>query len=69
MNIRKRLEIRAIVNLIISIIERLVNIFVKVMPKVKPEVDVPPNSPTPIRPRPLKRVIDNIIPFPWRNKK
>lgn len=65
MNLRKRLEIRALVNLIISIIERLVNILSKFSPKL---IDSP--SPAkPHRPRPLKNVVDtinNIVPLPWR---
>jgi hypothetical protein len=69
MNLRERLQIRALINLIISVIERLVAIFEKVAPKNK--IDVPDEKPKPNRPRPLKKVvdtIDNIIPFPWRNK-
>lgn len=71
MNIRKRLEIRALVNLIINVIERLVNILNKIIPQKK--IDSHPDTiPTPHKPRPLKKVIDtidNIIPLPWRNKK
>ena len=69
MNLRERLEIRAIVNLIIRIIESLAGLFTKVHDKIKPKVN--PDSPIiPNRPRPLKRVIDKIdeiIPFPWRD--
>lgn len=70
MNIRQRLEIRALVNLIVSTLERLVNLVIKLMPKrsdntVKPKPEVKP----PHRPRPLKKVVDNInniVPLPWR---
>lgn len=74
MNLRERLELRAVINMIISIIEKLVRLFDKAQekfgPKPKPKIDdtvpVKPN-----RPRPLKRVvdtIDNIVPLPWRDK-
>lgn len=70
MNLRERLEIRALVNLIISVIERLVNIIIKFSPK-KP-LEKPNHTPDkPHRPRPLKNVVDtinNIVPLPWRNK-
>lgn len=71
MNLRERLQIRALVNLIISVIERLANIFEKFIPKKKPNIPSPDITPSPNRPRPLKRVvdtIDNIIPLPWRKK-
>jgi len=60
MNIRERLQVRAIVNLVISILERLVNIFVKLSPKADPP-KVEPVKPK--RPRPLKKIIDTI----WSN--
>lgn len=70
MNLRERLEIRAIINLIISVIERLVSVFNMVEKKVHPKIDEPIK---PNRPRPLKKVVDtisNIVPLPWRpNKK
>jgi hypothetical protein len=57
MNIRERLQVRAIVNLVISILERLVNIFAKLSPKV----DHPKVEPTkPKRSRPFKKIIDTI---------
>jgi hypothetical protein len=71
MNLRERLELRAVINMIISIIERLVSLFDRAQKKLKPKID----DPTPVkpnRPKPLKRVvdtIDNIIPLPWRDKK
>lgn len=60
MNLRERLQLRAAINLIVSVIERLVNIFLKLAPKTDtPKVD-------PVKPkRPLKKVIDNIV--PWRD--
>jgi len=73
MNLRERLQIRAIVNLLISIIESLVGLFENTQKKLKPKVD--PDSPKPNkpnRPKPLKRVIDKIdeiIPLPWRDNK
>lgn len=69
MNLRERLQIRALVNLIISVIERLVSIFERLSPKRK--VEIPDDTPKPHRPRPLKRVvdtIDHIVPLPWRKK-
>lgn len=69
MNLRERLEIRAIINLIISVIERLVSIFNMVEKKVSPKIDEPSK---PSRPRPLKKVVDtisNIVPLPWRTNK
>lgn len=69
MNLRERLEIRAIINLIISVIERLVSIFNMVEKKVSPKIDKPSK---PSRPRPLKKVVDtisNIVPLPWRTNK
>lgn len=57
MNIRERLQVRAIVNLVISILERLVNMFAKLSPKVDPP-KVEPVKPK--RPRPLKKIIDSI---------
>jgi len=66
MNLRERLQIRAVVNLIVSVIERLVNLIIKLNPKPsKPEAPVVVPKPK----RPLKRVvdtIDNIVPLPWR---
>jgi hypothetical protein len=67
MNLRERLEIRALVNLIISVIERLVNILIIFMPKTGPDKNIPDIKPKPHRPRPLKRLVD-IIPVPWKNK-
>jgi hypothetical protein len=74
MNLRERLELRAVINIIISIIERLVNLFDRAQQrfKPKPKVDDNPSPVKPNRPKPLKRVvdtIDNIIPLPWRDKK
>jgi hypothetical protein len=70
MNIRQRLEIRALVNLLISIIERLTNIFSKLMLN-KNKIDTP-DKVVPVKPnrvRPIKKIvdtIDNIIPLPWK---
>ena len=71
MNLRERLELRAVINMIIRIIESLAKLFNKAQEKFgpKPKVDIP-DSPVKPRPRPLKRVvdtIDNIIPLPWRD--
>lgn len=70
MNLRERLEIRALVNLIISVIERLVNIVEKLVPKKDTNKPVPSPEPNkPHRPKPLKTIIDtidNIV--PWRKK-
>lgn len=72
MNLRERLQIRAIVNMIIRIIESLAFLFEKAQKKIVPkpdEVNVPVK---PKRPKPLKRVIDtidNIVPLPWRDDK
>lgn len=71
MNLRERLELRAIINMIISIIDNLIRLFDKGMNKFgpKPNIDQPVK---PHRPHPLKKVvdvIDNVIPFPWKNKK
>lgn len=73
MNIRERLELRAVINMIISIIEKLSRLFRKAQNKFgpKPKVDPAPTPDKPHRPRPLKKVIDtidNIIPLPWRDK-
>lgn len=68
MNLRERLQIRALVNLIVSVIERLVNLIIKLNPAAKPSKPDAPNV-TPKPKRPLKRVvdtIDNIVPLPWR---
>jgi hypothetical protein len=74
MNLRERLELRAVINMIISIIERLVSLFDRAQQKFKkkPKADDNPSPGKPNRPKPLKRVvdtIDNIIPLPWRDKK
>ena len=74
MNLRERLELRAVINMIINMIETLVTLFTKAKEKFgpKPKVDIPDYPVKPNRPRPLKRVIDsidNIIPLPWRDKK
>lgn len=71
MNIRERLQIRAIVNLIISVIERLVSIFERLQKTDQRKVEPQPQPDQPHKPRPLKRVIDtidNIVPLPWRTK-
>jgi len=71
MNLRERLQLRALINLIITIIEKLANILVKLAPKTKPDIPPPDDVPSPRRPRPLKKVIDtidNVIPLPWRKK-
>ena len=70
MNLRERLELRAVINMIIGLIETLSKLFSKAQEKFgpKPKVDTPIK---PNRPRPLKRVvdtIDNVIPLPWRDK-
>jgi len=67
MNIKQKLEIRALVNLIISVLERLANIFDKFQKKDNPKIE-PKKIP---RVRPLKKVVDtiaNIVPLPWRKK-
>lgn len=70
MNLRERLELRALINLIVSVIERLAALFSKYGPsQPKPAPDNTPSPNKPHRPKPLKRVIDtidNIIPLPWR---
>lgn len=66
MNLRERLQIRALVNLIVSVIERLVNLIIKLTPRDKTDIE-PEVKPKPHRPRPLKRIIDT-IPVPWKNK-
>jgi hypothetical protein len=73
MNLRERLELRAVINMIIGVIETLAKLFTKAQEKFgpKPKVDIPDSPVKPNRPRPLKRVvdtIDNIIPLPWRDK-
>ena len=73
MNLRERLELRAVINMIINLIETLSRLFTKAQEKFgpKPKVDVPDSPIKPNRPRPLKKVvdtIDKIIPFPWRDK-
>ena len=73
MNLRERLELRAVINMIIGVIETLVKLFTKAQEKFgpKPKVDNPDSPVKPNRPRPLKRVvdtIDDIIPLPWRDK-
>jgi hypothetical protein len=72
MNLRERLELRAIINMVIGIIERLVSLFDKASAKFtpKPKIDTPEEPVKPHRPKPLKKVvdtIDNIIPLPWRD--
>jgi hypothetical protein len=70
MNLRERIQIRALINLIISVIERLSSLFIKFTDKNKPKIDIPDLKPD--KKRPLKKVIDtidNIIPIPWKNKK
>jgi hypothetical protein len=77
MNIRERLELRAVINMIIGIIESLAKLFSKAQEKFgpKPKIDNNPDAPVkPNRPRPLKRVVDTIdniipLPFPWKDKK
>ena len=74
MNLRERLQLRAVINMIIGVIETLFKLFTKAQEKFgpKPKVDNPVSPVKPNRPRPLKRVvdtIDNIIPLPWRDKK
>jgi hypothetical protein len=74
MNLRERLELRAVINMIINLIETLSRLFTKAQEKFgpKPKVDIPDSPVKPHRPRPLKTVvdtIDNIIPLPWRDKK
>jgi hypothetical protein len=71
MNIRERLQIRAVINLIISVIERLVGILERLKKSSKPQIDPSPEPNKPHKPRPLKRVIDtidDIVPLPWRKK-
>ena len=69
MNLRERLQVRALVNLIISVIERLAALFEKYGPKSPSKRDDEPVPSKPDKRRPLKKVvdtIDNIIPLPWR---
>jgi hypothetical protein len=70
MNIRERLQIRALVNLIVSVLERLVNLIIKLGDINNKKIT--PINPSPVAPdkkRPIKKVIDTIdkvIPWPWR---
>jgi hypothetical protein len=72
MNLRERLQLRAVINMIVSIIEKLVRLFDKAQQKFGPKPKTDDTIPVkPNRPRPLKRVvdtIDNIVPLPWRDK-
>jgi len=72
MNLRERLELRAVINMIIGVIETIAKLFSKAQEKFgpKPKVDNPDSPIKPNRPRPLKRIVD-IIPFPlpWKDKK
>lgn len=73
MNIKKRLELRALINIVISVIERLASLLDKAQKNFypKPKTPTPDVTVKPHRPRPLKKVvdtIDNIVPLPWRNK-
>jgi hypothetical protein len=67
-----RLIDKIALNRLIQIIADLVIRLAKVFAKNKPNKVVDPLSPVkPNRPRPLKRVIDNIdhiVPLPWRKK-
>lgn len=65
MNLRERLQVRALVNLVISILERIVDLIIKLSPKNKNDINIPDDNPKPHRPRPFKRLIDN-IPLPWK---
>lgn len=64
MNLKERLQLRALTNLIISIIERILELIIRLSPK---DIKNPDDKPKPVhpRPRPLKRIID-IIPIPWK---
>lgn len=67
MNLRDRLEIRALINLIISVIERISTIMLKFVPTPKTNT----GTTKPPRVKPLKKIIDkidDIVPNPWRNK-
>lgn len=69
MNLRERLEIRALVNLIISVIERLLNILSRFIPNQSENPKPLPSPIKPYKPKPLKTVVDtinNIVPLPWR---
>jgi hypothetical protein len=72
MNLRERLELRAVIKMIVSIIAKLINLFDKAQQKFGPKPKTDDETPVkPNRPRPLKRIvdtIDNIVPLPWRNK-
>ena len=63
---------RIALNRLISIIADLIISLAKIFAKGSSDKTVNPVSPVkPHKPKPLKRVvdtIDNIIPFPWRNK-
>lgn len=65
MNLRERLQIRAVINMIISVVSIIASLFSRAQKKFspKPKVDVS----KPIRPKPIKNIVDNIL--PWRNKK
>ena len=69
MNIRERLQLRALVNLVVSVLERLVNLIIKLsdLNKKNAPTDTPVVAPD--RKRPLKKIvdtIDNIVPLPWK---
>ena len=68
MNLKQRLQIRALVSLIMSVLERIVNMIVKFSPK---KTDEPKPAPIDKKRRPLKKIvdtIDDIVPMPWRDK-
>jgi hypothetical protein len=69
MNIRERLQLRALVNLVVSVLERLVNLIIKLSDLNKKNAPTDTPVVTPDRKRPLKKIvdtIDNIVPLPWK---
>lgn len=63
MNLRERLRLRATINLIISVLERLVNMIVTLNKSSSTKKESPKKD----RSRPVKNVLDKVL--PWRNKK
>jgi hypothetical protein len=64
MRLIDKIALNRLISIIADLIVRLAKIFEKHIPN-----KVDPSAPIvkPHRPRPLKRVVDNIIPLPWKN--
>lgn len=62
MNIRQRLELRALINLIVSVLQKVINLCDTAFKKFQPVV----TTTLPPKKKPLKKVIDKIIPPSWR---